>query len=768
MNISNLQGLDCIFSYSNTAYWVIELPDKTFSNRLNTKMLSGDKLPDISNMQDFLSIIAPQYITQVKEAFLELFEHKNDSVTFEYSVNYSEGAKWFKTSVILFKGLDNQEIIHVLTFDITNEKNRIAALTKIEEQNRLQHENATNSDMLSSIFRASPTGIGVVKNRVIKSVNPKLCEMLGYSAEELNEQSARILYSSDEEYNYVGDEKYRQITEIGTGTVETVWKKKDGSELNIILSSSPIDLNDLSKGVTFTALDITERIKIEQENEREKQFSEMLISSLPGIFYMFDSNMRIVRWNKNKEDFLNLRGEDMLRHNVLDSIYAEDKQKLINTVQKIFAEGEGHDIIRLIRHDGAILSYHLTGVRLMTKEGAYLLGVGFDVSQLVETENELRLARERAEESDRLKTAFLQNISHEIRTPLNGIVGFSEALQDDKITVEERNDYINMIRLSVDRLISIVSNIIEIAKIETGQLEIHEDDFNLDDLLNDLYSFHKSRALTKGIKLNIEKNSGAGNKLLFSDRQKILNILSAFLDNALKFTESGSIDFGYRFTEKSEIQFFVRDTGIGVKQQDLHRIFNKFEQVVSSSKQLHEGAGIGLAIAKGLSEALKASIQVESEFMRGSTFYLTIPQRKIKNNKYSTQKMNFSLSVDLSRFNVLVVEDDWTNYKYFEQVLKKTGIRINHVINGIEAVKQCKNMNDIDIVLMDINIPGINGYEALRMIKNFKPSLPVIAQSAYSLSDFAERTQAAGFDGYLTKPIDKEKLFSILSKILIK
>jgi signal transduction histidine kinase/ActR/RegA family two-component response regulator len=373
--------------------------------------------------------------------------------------------------------------------------------------------------------------------------------------------------------------------------------------------------------------------------------------------------------------------------------------------------------------------------------------------------SELLVAKEKAEESDRLKSAFLANMSHEIRTPMNAIVGFSDLLELDNLSQEKRQKYAAIIRKSGSYLLSIISDIVEISHIEAGQVEKKESKVDLDALIDELY--HTCRltlSAEKNIIIKVVKPELPFTGHMMTDEVKLKQILINLLNNAMKFTVSGEISFGYFFEKGNEIIFFVKDTGIGIAQGDHHIIFERFRQLEANLPQMNAGSGLGLSITKAYVELLGGKIEVFSEPEKGSEFRVIMPFFFAK-EKFQVENLDFlkDPAIHPNEILILVAEDEDVNWFYLNQVLKKHNYKSIRAENGKRAVELCREKNEIGLVLMDIKMPVMNGFEALQEIKREKPGLPVIAQTAYALPQDIEKLKAV-FDDYVTKPINKELL----------
>jgi PAS domain S-box-containing protein len=377
-------------------------------------------------------------------------------------------------------------------------------------------------------------------------------------------------------------------------------------------------------------------------------------------------------------------------------------------------------------------------------------------------ENELVAAKEAAEQSNRLKSAFLANISHEIRTPLNGICGFSDLLTLPGLSDEERIEYKNHIRNSSNRLIHTIDDIVNIAKIRSGDCKIEKDTFSLNKILDNLYEFYEKQFAGKNIKLVIKKELSDSEATIITDEKKISSILDNLLKNAFRFTQSGKVEFGYAF-KGAEIEFFVKDTGIGIHPDRHEAIFESFVKADIEDKQAYQGTGLGLAIARSFTELLDGKIRVDSKPGKGAKFYFTI-----RNYTKFTDKTAKSLNhTEGKKFNILIAEDDEVSDIYLTKLVSEFSKNIYHAATGIDALMEAES-KDIDLIFMDIKLPGISGFEAARRIKQRKPSLTIIAQTACAMDEDKTKAIENGCDYYLSKPLTKENLFGVISEISLE
>jgi signal transduction histidine kinase/CheY-like chemotaxis protein len=389
--------------------------------------------------------------------------------------------------------------------------------------------------------------------------------------------------------------------------------------------------------------------------------------------------------------------------------------------------------------------------------------------KLSETNVELILAKEKAEESDRLKSAFLTNMSHEIRTPMNGILGFAELLKEPNLTIDEQQDYIQTMQISGARMLSTINSIVDISRIESGLISIDIKETNLNEKIEFTYKFFKPEVENKGLQFLFKNGLPTNEAIIKTDNEKVYGILTNLVRNAIKFTFDGSIEFGY--VKKGEyLEFFVKDTGVGIPQNQHEIIFERFRQGSESYNRGYEGSGLGLSISKSYVEMLGGRIWVESEEGLGSTFYFTIPYIAVSEEK--TELINAVSAelkeVEIKKLKVLIVEDDEISYSLLSKTLQKISKEVLHVITGVQAVEACRNNPDLDLVLMDIRMPQMNGLEATQQIRQFNKDVIIIAQTAYAFAGDSEKAIVAGCNDYISKPINKTLLYELIKKHVYK
>lgn len=376
----------------------------------------------------------------------------------------------------------------------------------------------------------------------------------------------------------------------------------------------------------------------------------------------------------------------------------------------------------------------------------------------------LTVAKEKAEESDRLKTAFLHNISHEIRTPLNAIIGFSGFLDQPDLSETERKEYIDIIYQSNNQLLSIISDILNISQIETGQVTMRESRINLTNLIRNLHRQFLDDARRAELDFRVSIPSDTDNTIC-TDESKLIQILSNLLNNAFKFTHEGYVELGF-ICKENMVEFFVEDSGIGIPESEHKKIFDRFYQVDKKVSRLYSGTGLGLSISKAFVEMLGGSFSVKSSPGYGSRFSFCIPHLKPAQPETEQNTSQPRLTAKAAAKTILVAEDEESNYALVNAILKPHGFNIIRAKNGRAAVDLCSSNPDIDLVLMDIKMPVMDGFEAAQKILKNRSGLPVIAQTAYAHPSDRSRALETGFADYLAKPFNQKQLLDIIEKYL--
>lgn len=398
----------------------------------------------------------------------------------------------------------------------------------------------------------------------------------------------------------------------------------------------------------------------------------------------------------------------------------------------------------------------------------HILVILENITRRKEYEKELILAKNKAEESDRIKTTFLNNISHEIRTPLNAIIGFSSVLTDPHLGQFERSGFSDLIYKNSQELLQIIENLLEISQIEAGDIKISKTEFSVNALMNELYStFEEQERGSSRIKLSLRKEIFQDDLVVLSDPSRIKQVLKHLLSNSFKFTTNGFVEFGYRLKDENNLLFYVVDSGIGIEPDKMDLIFNPFRQADSSSTRRHGGLGLGLAISKHVVEKMGGKIWINSTPGSGTSVFFSIPFIPVK-----LKFENVNTGNGLKEFNwdgktILIADDIDANFVFFKAALQKTKANLIWARNGLEALNYIRKGEPVNLILMDLVMPEMDGFEATRIIKSINQKLPVVGQTAYPETISSNKLAECGFDTILEKPIRTNQMLMEIDRFLV-
>jgi PAS domain S-box-containing protein len=516
-------------------------------------------------------------------------------------------------------------------------------------------------------------------------------------------------------------------------------------------------------------LDITERKKMEDKIIKSEAHYKALTDLSPDgiVIADFEGNVKYV--SKRVFSLFEIpEAQNLIGESVLNWVSPDYHESVINRIAELISGTDTPDIREylLLKNDrtpfwAELASSSIPGAGGKTNE---LVVVCRDITERKKISDELVRSKIKAEESDRLKTAFLHNISHEIRTPMNAIVGFSALLGDPDLEFKTRQSYLEVIMNNSQHLLVLLNDIIDIAHIEAGTIKIEKQLVNVNNLMQTLYNQFLPKAQVKELGLRLECPLADDESRILTDRVRLQQILSNLMNNALKFTSEGSVVLGYS-SKGNYLEFYVTDTGIGIAPEFRERIFDRFFQIEDPVTKVFEGLGLGLSIAQSYVGFLEGSLEVESFPGKGSRFYFSIPAvvpGKINGNKILQDPNEYM--VFRSRKKILVAEDNESNFRLINYFLANINAEIIHAADGRTAVNICSNLNDIDLVLMDIRMPQMDGLKATKIIKKARPGLPVIIQTAYS--EDKEAISGTGCDASITKPFDKARLHNAIRSVM--
>ncbi len=573
-----------------------------------------------------------------------------------------------------------------------------------------------------------------------------------------------------------------EIGEIDlVGTMAEVWLGVPFTSENGVQGAIVIQNYDDPNAFNETDIEIVElianeiKIFVDKKNAEESTLKlTKAVTESPASVVITDANGQIEYINPKFTSLTGYSFDEVIGLNprILKSGFTPDSQYQ-NLWKTITSGKEWRGEIQNKKKNGDFYWEDVSISPIFDDDGkiTHYIAVKEDISDRKVLINQLIVARDRAEESDRLKTAFLQNISHEIRTPMNGIMGFIELLKDPEITGEEQTQYFDIIEKSSQRMLSTINDIIDISKIEAGVVKITKSEIRVNQLVSEVVYFFRPEAEKKGMTINLYLDKSVDELVIYSDLEKVFATLSNLIKNAIKYSVKGVINVGSTRKE-GYVEFFVQDSGIGIDKSKLGVIFERFIQAESESIRSYEGAGLGLSIVKAYIELLGGKIYVESELGIGSKFTFTIPTNtafevsdanfieESKNNHiYNVEKMSRSTKI-------LIAEDEETNAIYLKTILRQTDYNLFFAKTGKEAVEIFDANRDIKVILMDIRMPEMDGFQATKLIKEMNANVVVIAQTAYAFEGDKEKALELGCDNYLSKPIRKEDLLEMLRKYI--
>jgi PAS domain S-box-containing protein len=623
-------------------------------------------------------------------------------------------------------------------------------------------------------------------NNVVNYISPQVESILGYTAEEINANWTSL--ASDSPINKLAFEN--TLKAIETGEKQAAYQlelvHKNGKKVLVEAHEAPVVKNGKTISIVGSFADITERKKSEEEiKQKESTLRSLLENPVGYIIYRtrLDFTTGQVEVMQVSPSFTKTLGvSDEYKNNFqswFTHVHPEDLPLLLKASDEGMRPPFKLNIEVRYNHPFEGLKWfeiRTSGIpsEINPELIEYANGIILDITERKQLEVELIEAKEKAQESDQLKSAFLANMSHEIRTPMNGILGFAGLLKEPELSGEQQQKYIQIIEKSGDRMLNIINDIISISKIESGIIDIHLSETNINNQLQFVYDSLKLDAEHKKLKLSFTCALPEKEALIKTDSEKFYGILSNLVKNAIKYTDEGTIEFGYVNGGGEEVVFYVKDTGIGISKEKTKVIFERFIQADISDKMARQGAGLGLAISRAYVEKLGGRIWVDSDESIGSTFFFTLPRNMHAEGETQMPNTNLSEKEEKttnhikSGLKVLIAEDDEASEMLISIELTKFSKEILKVKNGIDAIEECRKNPDIDLVLMDIQMPQMDGYQATREIRKFNKNVIVIAQTAFALRGDKEKAIESGCNNYLSKPIRQDELLALLKLYFTK
>jgi len=579
----------------------------------------------------------------------------------------------------------------------------------------------------------------------------------------------------------------REFPEIGRAYVNVVYY--------------PLEINEKIDGVVAVIRDITERKENEKELQVKNRISNAFIKSEGRDFYngVLDVIKEVFSSEYGYFGYINEDG-DLVAESMLSDVWNECKAEGKSIIfpkdswagiwgeslkqGKTFYKNEnlqlpeGHFQLTSAITAPIIINNKLIGLIVLgNKKGGYNKKDKKQINRLCEYiapllhskrkeeqyREDLFQAKEKAEESDRLKSAFLANMSHEIRTPMNGIMGFSQMLQNKEYPRDKQKKFLDIIHSRTKHLLHIINDLIDLSKIEANQFSLEFQDFCLNDIMQELHTLFLNELKKRGknqIQLKLHLGLNYEESCIKSDSYRFRQVMDNLLNNAVKFSDKGAIEFGYELQSNEKLLFYVKDTGIGIPCEQQKHIFERFRQVDDSTSRAYEGTGLGLTISKNLVELMGGEMWVKSKEAEGSVFFFTLPFDNKISEQTGIEKEAFQVTSDKKNRTLLIIEDDPASCEYMKEILEAKGFNTITSQTGEDGYTAFLNYPEIDLILMDIKLPDTNGLELTRKIRasSLNNKVPVIAQTAYAMSGDAKKSIDAGCNDYISKPIDSKEL----------
>ena len=726
---------DKITKWSREIFNILEIP-------------SASKISD--NQRTIMRFVHPEDKKKILRIFLESIRGKCD---FDFSYRVLLGNTQIK--YISQRGhhvfAENGDIISSIGTIQDVSSSSLANQALIHSENRYR-----------TLFDNVYQGILIVdqKTKEIKLANKVFCELSGYTQKEIKACSLKDLHPSE---NFTYDASWAKVQKKEfLGNVDCL--RKDASVFHAEVYASSIIL-DKQACIIAIFRDLTETYQLEYDRYMLKKAVDNsdveIVLNNPDASIDYCSPALCHRLGYSSEEIKKLHIWDIESTVAKEEIVMRwEKLKKMKTIKN-----EGVQIAK----DGTKFEINYTVDYMKVGKRELACCQVQDMTEIKKREAILENARKKAEESDRMKSVFMANISHEIRTPMNGILGFADLLQRDDLSLEKCHQYAKIIFGCGNNLMQLLNDILDISRIEAGQIELKKEEFCVNQVIEDLYNLYEPQSKNDGreISLQMHKSLRDDEAIIYSDKRYFNQILTNLVDNALKFTNEGEIIIGYN-AKQSDIEFFVKDSGEGVAPEFMDKIFEPFRQGEEILARKYHGTGLGLAIARNFAELLGGFMRLESKLGQGSTFYLNLPYSR---NTKLVQKPSvpvMEMDYDWQDKTFLLVEDNHISFMLLENLLESTGVKILRAETAQQSIDMTEENDDLDLVLMDVRLPDFTGWEAARIIKKSHHDLPIIAQTANANAVDKSKTFQVGCEAYLTKPIIKEEFYETIKKCLEK
>ncbi len=737
-----------------------------------------------------------------------------------YTISYVTKSKAFKTLQIRSfptRGLAKPMRIALLS-DITEEvETKQCLVNSTKELRKTQFFAAKNEKKFNTIFSLSYNAYLIHKNGIVLEVNKKFTELYGYTKEEAagmdvkqfqvhldNRAQKRIKFNIDNKLpgTYI-DKQRRKDGSIFDAEVSAITETINNEEIRLVT------IRDITNIIETQRELADKNNELERRNHDLEMLREQVISSNYNFYKYIQSNQVDLKsedlqdiitqgeWHYNphteqffwNNDIKNTssggEGSYCSYSHFIDRINPEDRIDFEQALQHSLSTYDIFKVeFRIINALGEERYIVAQGILKEHNDAKVLIGTSVDITYRKKVEDRLKqqrdhflklneeliISRKKAEDSEKLKTAFFSNMSHEIRTPMNGILGFSNLLMEKDLQEEERVEYAKIIADSGKRLLNIVNDILDISKLESDTVKIVKGETNINEVINTLHRLYSENEKVKEnqILLSVHTPLPDIDSVILTDYNRLNQILTNLLSNAFKFTEKGKITFGYRLTDRY-VRFFVEDSGIGIPEDMKDVIFEPFRQVEGNLVRAHGGTGLGLSISKKLTNLLGGEMKLESDEGRGTRFIFTLPYTPIRKNDdriLKTPVAQKTLKENIKEITLLIAEDDDVNFIFYNSFLGKR-MNVIRAKNGKEAIAIVSEKIHIDVILMDVKMPEMSGYEAMREIRRINHEIPIIVQTAYAMNEDRQKAFDHGADDYISKPINRKDLIAKIKALCV-
>ncbi len=724
----------------------------------NSEKWFGWKPEDLIGTHSLLTV-HPDDKERVHEELHAIFEKENSSKKVEYRYKCKDGD--YKIIELSATNLIKDPIINGVLINYHD----------ITERKKTEQDLRNSENNFHSIFDNNSGAIAIIEpDTTISMVNEEFCRRCGYAKEEITGTSWKRLIPPEDLERLIEFNNRRMINPMDAPDKYDFSFYHKSGEIRQVFGSFAMLSN---KKMIASFVDITDRRQAEEKLKESLALMEAILESIHNGILVVNSQGNVLKTNTMFAEMWNIPGDLINKKDdkaLLDYVCEQltDSDEFINKVTELYEtpDAVSYDLIHF--KDGRIFDRISKPMNLGDVPNGRVWSF-LNITDRKKVENELINALDKAEESNRLKSSFLANMSHEIRTPMNGILGFTELLKNPNLSIEDQQSFIDLIQISGARMLNTINNIIDISRIESGMVKIDISETNVNDQIEFIYKFFKKEAEIKGLSILFKTSLPPEEAIIITDKEKVYGILTNLIKNAIKFTYDGTIEFGYE-KKGDYLEYFVKDTGVGIPQKLHQVIFERFRQGKESHDRNFEGSGLGLSISKSYVDMLGGEIWVESLDGIGSTFYFTIPYNYVSVDDGITggNASEKNKEVQIKNLKILIVEDDETSKVLLSKIVGKLCKEILYATKGADAVMTCHNNPDIDLVLMDISLPEMDGYEATRQIRQFNKDVTIIAQTGYGFSSDRQKALEAGCTDYISKPINKTILYDLIEKHLKK